>query len=292
LQAAQAAAEQAAGGQEATPQRPQAAQTPKPAVQQQPPQRPAQQPDPVAAERQQLAYQRQVTTELAQMSEGEGRAWHTLNALRDQFLTSYPEVRDQKTLRETFIKNPERYKEIESARLQFEHGKAVCQRDFQLHRQARITRQSELADFERKQTDAAVAKYNRANDEAFNQWFTKTYPGQKLSEVTKYTQIALRNAGVPDARVAELWKSGALRGVEVQQILAKAGLHEMGLAKARDLNSKKVQPPPVQRPGVYRAAGSGDDIAALGRDLDRATGNQSIRAATRLMQAKRRAGQL
>lgn len=66
LQAAQVAAEQAAGGQEATPpQRP--AQQPQPAVQPPQPQLPAQQPDPVAVERQQLAWQRQVNAELAQL---------------------------------------------------------------------------------------------------------------------------------------------------------------------------------------------------------------------------------
>src|SRR5262249_2135554 len=160
--------------------------------------------------------------------------------------------------------------------------------------QARLTRQSELADFQRKQTDVEVAKYNRANDEAFQKQFAKEYPGQNVRELSGYVMQALRKNGVDDARITQLWQSGALRGVETQMLLARAGMFEMAQATARDLNSKRVPPPPVQRPGVYRPAGSGDEenIAALGRALDASTGNQSLRAATRLMQAKRRAGQL
>jgi hypothetical protein len=66
----------------------------------------------------------------------------------------------------------------------------------------------------------------------------------------------------------------------------------MGKDSMRDLNSKRAPVPQVQRPGVHRPAGAFamDQIADLERQLDNATGNQSLKLATKLHQLRREAG--
>jgi hypothetical protein len=111
--------------------------------------------------------------------------------------------------------------------------------------------------------------------------------------VSKFTRQAMLNAGVPDARINELWRSGALRGLETQQILAKAGLYEMQQARLQErrneLNSKKAPLPEVQRPGVARPRGRDSDVE---RQLEEASGDRAVKLAARLTRAKRSAGQL
>ncbi|PWT79345.1 MAG: hypothetical protein C5B58_13690 [Acidobacteria bacterium] len=286
--AAQQQANQLAPEQTAAPQEPPRQQAP-----QEPAQQTTRQPDPLAIERQNLAWQRQVNAELAQLSAGEAQAWASLNNLETQW-KSIPEVRDPKLQRETYLRNPERHAEIELARQQYEAAKAAHVRDFQIHRQARVTRQSELADFQRKQNDAAVTAYNRAEDDKFQKQFAREYPGQNVRELSGYVMQALRKSGVDEGRITQLWQSGALRGVETQMLLARAGMFEMAQAKSKNITSKKVAVPPVQRPGIARPRGADDDasIARLERELATVTGDKAVKAAMRLTQARRSAGRL
>jgi hypothetical protein len=110
--------------------------------------------------------------------------------------------------------------------------------------------------------------------------------------------MALQRAGVPEDKVNQLWRSGALRAVETQMILARAGAWELmqeRQAKAREgMADKRAPIPPVQRPGVARPHGADAeaDIHTLERQVANLSGNAQLRAATRLTQARRAAGRL
>jgi len=90
-----------------------------------------------------------------------------------------------------------------------------------------------------------------------------------------------------------LWNGGALvdlRDARAQTILAKAAAYDSAVAQLKAIGSKHAPVPAVLRPGVHRPAGSGDadEVRRLERQLETATGNQSLKIATRLTQAKRR----
>ena len=145
------------------------------------------------------------------------------------------------------------------------------------------------------QTEAAVANYNRIEDDKFSKWFAAEFPGQKLAEVSKYVRQALVKSGVDNAHIDALWRSGALRGVETQQVLAKAGMYEMSLKKSRALASKRVPPVQPMAPGVVpvaRGEGSEERIRDLERALDNATGDRAVRLATKLQQQRRAVGRV
>jgi hypothetical protein len=145
-------------------------------------------------------------------------------------------------------------------------------------------RETQLAQQQQAQTQRAVAEYNRANDKAFQKQFAKEYPNQNVRELSKYVMQALRKSGVDEGRITQLWHSGALRGVETQMLLARAGMFERAEERARNLNSKRVPVPPVQRPGTYRPAGSGDieRVRDLQGALERATGHKAVKLAAEL----------
>ena len=287
---AQYSAQQAA---QAEQRQPQAAQPePQPTPQPQP-----QQPDPAQIERQRLEWEKRVTAELKQLSTGEMNAYVALNNLHAQW-SAIPEVKDRNALNETYARNPQRYQQLQAAQREYQQRTATLNQEFQRHYQARTTREAQIAHAQTRETEAAVAAYNKENDDRFNGWFAKTFPKENLSEVSKYTRQAMLNAGVPDARINELWRSGALRGLETQQILAKAGLYEMQQARLQErrneLNSKKAPLPEVQRPGVARPRGSDSDadINRLEKQLEGASGDRAVKLAARLTRAKRSAGQL
>ena len=164
---------------------------------------------------------------------------------------------------------------------------------FQQSNETRVTREIQLEHHQRAQTEAAVTAYNQQEDSKFGQWFGKEFPGHKLSDLTPYVRQALVKSGVDDAKINQLWRSGALRGLETQQILAKAGMYEMAQEKSRSIASKRVPPVNPLPPGVVpivRGAGSEENIRNLERALDGATGDRAVRLATKLQQQRRAAG--
>jgi hypothetical protein len=270
-----------------------AAQQQAPAEQQQAPQpqpEPAQpaQADPAQVERLRLDWEKRITAEMKQMSVAEMEAYLGLNRL-EQTWRSIPEVQNPQLARQTYTRDPARWAQVQQAQREYESQKAQLTREFQHHHEARTTRESQIAQHQRAETERAVEAYNRAEDAKFSDRIAKEYPGHKVAAVRPYVLQAMRKAGVDDARITELWRSGALRGVETQMLLWKAGLQEMGEAKARDLASKRVPLPQVQKPSVYRPAGSGSEeaVRSLERQLDNATGDRAVRLATKLQQAKR-----
>jgi hypothetical protein len=261
------------------------------------PQPQPQQPDPVQIERQRLEMGRRIAAELKQLSIGEAKAFHELNNLDAQW-NSIPEVRDRNALNETYARNPGRYQQLQQAQRDYQQRKAALTNEFNRHYQSRTTREAQIAYAHQKETEAAVQNYNSQEDAKFQKWFKQTYPKESLSDVSKFTRQAWVSAGVPDQRINELWRSGALRGVEVQQVLAKAGLYEMQQAQQQqrrnEIETKKATLPQVLKPGVFRPRGADhdSDIYRLQRELEEASGEKALKLAARLTKARRSAGKL
>jgi hypothetical protein len=292
LAALQAAYSEQQAAQQA--QQPQQQVLPEPAPQPKPP---PQQPNPVEAERQRLDLERRAVAELQKMSVAESAAYHQMNALQQQW-QSIPEVRDRALANQTYARDPARWQQLQQAGREYQQRQAALAQEFQRHYEARVTREAQIAHYQTKQTEAAVANYNKQNDDRFQAWFKAEYPKENLADVSKYTRQALLRAGVDDRRISELWQSGALRGVETQIVLAKAGMHDLQQArqqqKSKDLASKRVPPVAPHSPGVARVRGSDDEaqISRLERELENASGNQAIKLSVRLTKAKRAAGRL
>ncbi len=93
-----------------------------------------------------------------------------------------------------------------------------------------------------------------------------------------------------EARITELWRSGALRGVETQMLLWKAGVNEMGLGESSRLSIEESAPafrteawhvPPCRIRQRKRRC------AILRGQLENATGDRAVRLATKLQQVRR-----
>jgi len=76
-------------------------------------------------------------------------------------------------------------------------------------------------------------------------------------------------------------------------MIAKLADAELRAERMKELNSHK-RVPQVQTPGTYQPRGAGDidQVRALERQLDGATGQQALKIAKSLTQARRAAGLL
>jgi hypothetical protein len=152
---------------------------------------------------------------------------------------------------------------------------------------------------QQQQVQAATRAYIQQEDTKFHAHFEREFPQYASkagrAEIRRGVQLALHKAGVSEEEVSQLWRSGALRAVQTQMILARAGAWELAQERAaiarEQLADKRAPIPPVQRPGVARPRGAGaeGDVRALSQQLENATGNAALRIATKLTQARRRA---
>jgi hypothetical protein len=102
----------------------------------------------------------------------------------------------------------------------------------------------------------------------------------------------LHEAGFSDEELGRAWNRGEtfhIRDARAQKIIADAAKYRMAQARARTVVAKAA--PPVQRPGVAppRNARAYAEVEALTRQLDQVSGNNALRIAARLQEAKRAA---
>jgi len=144
---------------------------------------------------------------------------------------------------------------------------------------------------------AQRAQWGKYQDQVYSANLAHHLPHFASPEGRKQLQTSARNlgrsVGLSDAQMNYLWNGGALvdlRDARAQTILAKAAAYDSAVAQLKAIGSKHAPLPAVLRPGVHRPAGSGDadEVRRLERQLETATGNQSLKIATRLTQAKRR----
>jgi len=206
---------------------------------------------------------------------------------------NFPELNNADALAHMAETNPARLQQ-----LQQEHARNNAARaQLAKHQQERQLREYALGQHLAQQATAQRQAWNEQQDAAFQNALASRHP-QFSSDTgrTKLQRLAReyleKDLGLSKQQIDAEWTRGALRSAGAQMMLADAVAHKAGKESMRDLNSKRAPVPPVQRPGTYRPAGAGamDRIADLERQLANTTGNQSLKIATKLFQARREAG--
>ena len=210
-----------------------------------------------------------------------------------QALQKYPEALNWEAWERTRQTNPARAAEIE--REATNNRAAVAQ--LAKMQQDRQLREHVIGQYQAQQATAQRAAWNTQQDEAFQNALASRHPQFASDEGrTKLQRLAReyleKDLGLSKQQIDVEWSRGALRSAGAQMMLADAVAHRAAQESMRDLNSKRAPVPEVQRPGVHRPAGAGamDRIADLERQLANSTGNQSVKIATKLFQARREAG--
>jgi hypothetical protein len=160
-------------------------------------------------------------------------------------------------------------------------------------RQVDTAQKIQFAQAQQAQAAASLDQRNEAQDAAFERMLEAEMPqfakGRAREELMTAAKRLMKSQPLI---VADYHRGGPARSAGVQMQMAKAAAYEVMQQRRGEFASKRVQVPPVQRPGVARPRGADnmDRIHALQQDLRNSTGNQSIRAATRLYQEMRAAG--
>src|SRR5262249_31092686 len=108
-------------------------------------------------------------------------------------------------------------------------------------------------------------------------------------------EYLIKTTGLTKEQITREWQNGRWRSAPEQMIIADAIAHEAARESMRELPSKRAPVWPVQRPGNFqpaRGAGDLDQVRALERQLEGATGQQALKLAKALTQARRAAGLL
>jgi hypothetical protein len=231
--------------------------------------------------------------QVRQMSLNEAELAARIQRHEQQSLQKYPEALNWEAYEHTRQTNPARAAEIEREATNNRNAVAQLakmQQDRQFREYAISQHQAQVATAQR---DA----WNQQQDAAFQNALASRHP-QFSSDTgrTKLQRLAReylqKDLGLTPQQIDAEWSRGALRGAGAQMMLADAVAHRAAKESLRDLNSRRAQVPEVQRPGVHRPAGAGalDQIHAIERQLENATGNQSLKLATKLHQLRREAG--
>jgi len=257
-----------------------AAQQPKPAPQPQP--QPQPQAHPLASqvravEQQLVAVDRQAAHEQAQIKQWVESAYP-------------PEVLQNAQARaELQRSDPNAHAWLQTADNRF----AQLQATRQQLRQVDTAQKIQVAEAQQAQAAAWLDQRNAAQDAEFQRMLEAEMPqfakGKAREELMTAAKRLMKSQ--PDI-VADYHRGGPARSAGVQMQMAKAAAYDVLQQRSGELASKRAPIPPVQRPGVHRPAGAGamDQIADLNRQLANATGNQSLKLATRLHQLRREAG--
>jgi hypothetical protein len=233
--------------------------------------------------------QAQALNEVRSMSLSEAELTAQIQRHDQWAARNFPELQDANALHQMAQTNPARLQQ-----LQQEHAKSNAARAQLIQiQQGRQVRESAIQQYQTAQR----AAWNEQQDTAFTKELARRHPQFASDEGrTKMQRLAReyleKDLGLTKQQIDAEWKGGALRSASAQLMLADAVAHKAGKESLRDLNSKRAPVPEVQRPGVARPRGleNMDRIHALQQDLKNATGNQSLRIATRLQQEMRAAG--
>src|SRR5262249_51900541 len=146
-----------------------------------------------------------------------------------------------------------------------------------------INRQAAQAQIQQRQRDELFARA----DSDFNSWLSRQHPnfakGPRRSELQRAVKDYLTNdLGMSAAQIDHHYRvTGVLRDLGAQKVLADAALFRIAKQNALNIASKRVQAPPVQRPGVSRPFGAEaeESVRALEKQLDSAQGQAALRIA-------------
>jgi hypothetical protein len=233
--------------------------------------------------------------EVRQMSLNEAELAARIQRHDEWAARNFPELYNEEALQQVAHTNPARLQQMQA---EFQKNNAA-RAQLAKHQEDRQLREHVLGQHFAQQATAQRAAWNEQQDSAFQNALASRHPQfasdtgrAKLQRLAR--EYLQKDLGLTPQQIDAEWSRGALRSAGAQMMLADAVAHKAGKASMLELNSKRAQIPQVQRPGVHRPAGANalDQIADLQRQLDNATGNQSLRIATKLTQARRDAGLL
>ena len=135
-------------------------------------------------------------------------------------------------------------------------------------------------------------QFAKRQDELFKEKVPEFADARKAAELQGAAAAVLRDLGFDDAELAASWQGQwglSLRDHRMQLLVRDATLWREAQQKAKAAAARPV--PPVQRPGVAQPKGAAHDavIQNLNRQLDNASGVNALRAAAKLVAAKRAA---
>jgi hypothetical protein len=135
-------------------------------------------------------------------------------------------------------------------------------------------------------------QFAKREDELFIDQVPEFGDPRKAAELQGTAVRVLKELGFDDAELAASWqglRGLSLRDHRMQLLVRDATLWRQAQQRARAAAAKPV--PPVQRPGVSQPKGAAHDavIQNLNRQLENASGVNALRAAAKLVAAKRAA---
>jgi hypothetical protein len=234
---------------------------------------PQPQPDPLAAEKAHLAQQQQ-NLYWQQLSEGERAAAHEMRQIEQWVAQAKGDERAQ-----ALGYAEQRYDELRSYAQQASALRTASQTNAANARQQQINAWGQQQDaLAQQKIKADMPEY--ADDAGW----------RKLQQATLR---ALKSTGLTQEQIDREWAAGRWRASEEQVLLSRLGREQL-LREAKQRLNEHKRVPPVQQPGMYRAAGAGamDEVRSLERQLDGATGQRALQIARQLTQARREAGLL
>jgi hypothetical protein len=136
------------------------------------------------------------------------------------------------------------------------------------------------------------AAFAKRQDDLFIEKAPELADAKKMVELQKSAVDTLKAIGFDETELGPAWvgqKDLSLRDHRVQLLIRDASLWRDAQAKAKAATTKSV--PPVQRPGTSQPRGAAQDqqIQNLNKQLESASGVNALRAAAKLVAAKRAA---
>jgi hypothetical protein len=199
----------------------------------------------------------------------------------------------------TIRTNPQRTAQLQQAKAKLDAAQAAIQARLAELGETKQLRQHAVATHQEQVRQAAYKQVSEIEDGKAQEAIAKWYPAYKTPEgrraVSEAARAALKNEGLSDNDIQQIWAGGTpvyARTAAFQNLLAKAGMYDAALRRARE--AQKANVPQVLKPGVARPRGAGgaELVRSLERQLAGETGNQALKTSVKLAQARRAAGVL
>jgi hypothetical protein len=241
-----------------------------------------------AAQRQAAA-----TQQFNQLSRAEQDAVVHQQRLDNWVRQNYPDVHpsrmdDPAVLAHLQQRDPARFQQLLQAAEQYHQAEAVRQNAGQQRQAHQIV----AAQHQQAQLDAWGSQQDAAFERALAQKMPYYAKGAARTDLSRAAKEYLEEIGVTKQQADALWKNGTLRSLPAQLMLADAAARKLEQSRVKELASKRVAAPPVQRPGVARApSGDLDSVRNLeNRMANTKSERESLRLSVALSKARRAAG--
>jgi len=171
---------------------------------------------------------------------------------------------------------------------------AQLQNHRQRLRQVDTGQKIQAAGYLQQQAAIQLEARNKAQDTEFQRLLEQEMPEFAKGRGRQEMMAAAKKLVESQPEImASYQQGGPARNPAAQMTIARAAAWQVAQERARNLNAHK-RVPPVHAPGTYQPRGAGDidQVRALERQLDGATGQQALKIAKALTQARRAAGML